>query len=294
MKDKNPRLPEINPGKPDELLYDLPFEEYLADNTCVSSSGLKKVAESPLHFLWHISGEVPDEDTEPLRFGRAAHMMILEPEKFRELYVVQPDFGAMQSPKNKAIRDEWRAGLPADAVIVTQKDLDSLTYMVESLMSHPQASNFFKAGRPEVTGKFTDPTTGIRCRIRPDYLTQMSDGGLFLFDLKTTRMDTKGLFANDAAKRKYPMQLAFYRDGIAQITKKQLQAVALVAIEKNPPYSCWVYWLTEEDLAVGSAWNKKQLLRLKDAIENDKWEPPQPEGEILNMPSWFRTESFYE
>lgn len=294
LKNKNPRLPEFDVKKPDELRYDESFESYLSDKTCISSSGLKKILESPLHFLWSAVEQQEEDGDEPahFRFGRAVHMAILEPGRFRESYIVQPDFGAMQSIKNREKRDAWKNGLPADATILKQNELDDLQNMIESLMAHPQAANFFRTGKPEVTGRFTHKETGIRCRIRPDYISYTPDGGLYIFDIKTTRMDNKALFASDAAKRKYHLQLAFYRYGMAQITGKPPEAVALVAMEKTPPYSVWVYWLTDEDLDIGMAWNEEALRNLKRSMTTGKWPGPQSSGEMLELPSWSRTEPF--
>lgn len=295
LKKMNPRLPEFDVKKPDEITYDESFESYLTDRSCVSSSGLKKIMESPLHFLWNVTEQlVEDEEDEPehFKFGRVCHMAILEPSRFREMYITQPYFGAMQSPKNREKRDAWKRDLPEGSLVLTQKQLDDLTHMIDSLMAHPQASSFFKNGKPEVTGRFTHKETGIRCRIRPDYISYADDGNLFIFDIKSTRMENKALFASDAAKKKYDQQLAFYRDGMAQIMGREPQAVALVALVKTPPYPVFVYWMTDEDLAVGRAWNEEALRNLKRSLTTGKWPGPQATGEMIEMPTWRRTEAF--
>lgn len=294
LKKMNPGLPEFDVDKPDEIKYDEPFETYLSDRSCVSSSGLKKVMQSPRHYLWYSTETTDDEEEEPahFRFGRAAHMMVLEPNKFRESFVVQPDFGPMQSKTNRAVRDNWRNSLPADALVLSEKELDDLTNMVESLTCHPQAANFFKNGKPEVTGRFTHKETGIRCRIRPDYISYTPEGGLYIFDIKTTKAENKALFASDAAKRKYDQQIAFYRDGMSQILGREPEAVAFVAMEKKPPYSVWVYWVTDDDLEVGRAWNNEALRNLKKSLSTGQWPGPQSSGEMMEFPTWRRTESF--
>lgn len=302
LKNRNPRLPEFDVKKPDELTYDESFDSYLGDKTCVSSSGLKKILESPLHFLWQqTEPESSEDELEPAHFriGRAAHMMVMEPAKFRDMHIVVPEFtgytkDGRESPNSKEAKDKkkaWLDKLPPGALFLTQKELEDLTGMVESLMSHPQASAFFKNGKPEVTGRFTHRPTGIRCRIRPDYISYTPDGGLYIFDIKTTRMDNKALFASDAAKRRYHLQLAFYRYGMAQIIGKQPEAVALVAMEKTAPYSTWVYWLTDDDLDVGMAWNEEALRNLKRSLTTGKWPGPQSSGEMLELPTWARTEA---
>lgn len=292
-KQRDVRLPEHDVDKPDELFYDEDFEKYLADRSCVSSSGVRKMMESPRHFLASVMESKEEDDAdEPAhyRFGKAAHMMILEPAKFREYYVTQPDFGPMQSIKNREKRDAWKEGLPAGALVLTEKEIDMLTNMVNSLQMHPEASQFFKAGKPEVTGRFTHKKTGIRCRIRPDYISYNDQGELFIFDIKTTRTTTKGLFATDAAKKKYHCQLAYYADGMAQITGREPSAVALVAMEKVEPYSVFVYWMDDEDLKKGRELNDFALANLKRSLTTGKWPGPQAHGEMMSLPMWAKDE----
>lgn len=286
------QFPEIGSAAVDELVYELAFEEYLRDAKCMNSSSIKKILEGPRYYLSALAGQEEKEDKDHYRFGRAAHLAILEPNKFRNLYVIQPEFTGLtqagkESPNSKAAKEKrkkWREQLPSDALILTQQEHDDLTCMVESVLEHPQASMLLRNGRPEVTGRFTDPETGVRCKIRPDYLTFDKDEQIYVVDIKTTRNSSPGLFSNDIWKFKYHLQIAFYYDGIKAITGKEPEAAAFISVEKTAPYSTHVYWADDDMLAQGRQWYQHGLRIYKKCIETGKWPAPQEEAIMLSLP----------
>lgn len=301
FKPNNAIFPAIGSTEPETFIYDLPFEKYLGDRSAISSSGIRKILKSPRHYLADLVGMLGDDDEEKdeFRFGRAAHLLILEPQKFKELHVVEPKFTGLtkdgressQSKEAKQAKEAWRKSLHPEAVLITQEESDHLTNMVDSLMGHSQISNLLKNGKPEVSGFFNDPVTGIRVRFRPDYLTP--DGGsLFLSDIKTTRDASAGLFSNDAARFKYHVQLALYADGIKKITGKDPEAVAIIACEKTPPYSSALYWLNEEDIETGRRWYRFALDTLKRCMTTNDWPGIQRDGQMLSLPKWTENEPF--
>ena len=302
FKEDQHQLPKLNMNLPDELIYDLPFEKYLGDRSAVSSSGLRKILKSPQHYLAEVCGYAKDEEEEKdaYRFGRAAHMLILEPMKFKELYVVEPEFigftkdgrASAQSGEAKAKRQAWRDSLKPDALVLSKQEMDTLIYMIDSLAYHQRAGALLRDGKPEVTGFFTHKETGLRVRIRPDYLTQDKQGRIYISDLKTTRDASAGLFAHDVGRFKYHLQLALYYDGIKQITGKEPEAAAFIAIEKSAPYSCAVYWMNEDDLAIGRGWYEHALRTLKRCIEKNDWPGVQHDAAMIELPQWAQNEVF--
>lgn len=304
MERFGPTLPKIGLEEENKLVYDLPFEQYLTDPDTVSSSGLKQILKSPQHFLAMLSGHFKDEEDgrDHLRFGQAAHMLILEPMRFKEMYLVEPEFvGKTQdgklSTRSKEAQEKkkaWWKSLPKDSMVLTKKEMDDLIYMIDSLATHPRAGSLLRNGRPEVSGFFTDPDTGIRVRIRLDYLTIDKQGRYYISDLKTARDAGQGLFGYDAARLKYHMQLALYYDGLWQITGKQPEAAAFIALEKTPPYPVALYWLNDDDLDVGRRWYKFALQTLKRCLEQNDWPPMQAEGEMLKLNERFMNDQFPE
>lgn len=282
--------PKIGGDFKDELIADLAIDKYHSDRSKMSSTGVRKMLMSPKHFRHWIAG-LDDEDSEKdyFRYGRAVHMFLLEPKKFQKCYVVMPDFGPMQSSKNRAKRDEWIAEQPSDAMILKEEELDSLLDIFDSLSEHDQAGQMLRNGRPEVTGFWKHKETGVHCRVRPDYISTDSEGNVYIIDLKTTKNASPGLFSHDCANHGYHIQLAFYYDGIAQITGKEPSSCAIIAVEKTPPYGVHVYWMIDDWIEHGRRQYEEALRRYVEAREKDKWEGPQGSGMILMPPAWLNS-----
>lgn len=294
-------LPQIDVSKPDEINYEEEFSSYLGDKTCLSSSGMRKLLVSPRRFLAEQVGLLDDDEDEEkdcYRFGTAAHMAVLEPERFRQLYVIAPEFSGLTKDGRESTRSKdaqqkkeaWYKAQAPGALILTEAEMNALSAMIESLMMHPQASMLLKNGRPEVTGRFTHEQSGVRCRVRPDYICYDEHERLYVVDIKTTRTEGPGMFATDAAKKKYFVQLALYYDGIAQILKKPVEQAAFIVMEKNPPYEVHVYWLDEGDLKLGRIWYEHAIKIYKKCLRLQEWPGTQTNGELLRLPFWQQEE----
>lgn len=293
-------LPPINSNQEECLKENLAFEDYLKV-PAISSSGIKLVLKSPLDYLTNLSRQVEEEESDAFRFGRAAHLLVLEPHRFKELYVVEPTFTGMTTGKDakessnskeaKEKRKAWYDSLKPETQVVTQQEMEDLLYMVDSLVADPVISGLLKNGKPEVSGFFQDKETGLWVRIRADYLSRDSEGRLYLSDLKTAQDVSEGIFATAAARFKYDVQLALYMDGIEQITGEKIEQVGIIAVEKKPPYQACLYWLTEEDLETGRAEYKHALRVLKKSITENEWPQAAKSGVMLQMPSWRKTQA---
>lgn len=293
-------FPQINSSEKDELIEDLNFDQYLTHQGSISSSGLKLLLQSPQHYLAYLSGHFKDEEDDEkdyFRFGRAAHMLILEPVKFKETYMVEPEFwgptkdGKMsqQSSAAKAKRDAWRKQIRPDAQLLSQSEFKDLMYMLDSLVDHAQIRNMLKNGKPEVSGFFTHKETGIRVRIRPDYITVDSDNRWYVSDIKTTRDCRQGPFMKDVDYLNYDLQIALYYDGIWQITGKEPEAADFMAIEKKIPYPCQLHWCPDVLIETGRKKYEYALRILKKCLTENDWPAIQQSGEVLEPNQWYGT-----
>jgi hypothetical protein len=87
-------------------------------------------------------------------------------------------------------------------------------------------------------------------------------------DLKTTADLT--WFENDARRRRYHNQMAFYQAVLGQVID-ELVPVYIVAIEKAEPFRCGVWRVGENTLAIARQENEAAILRLRRAWEIDAW-----------------------
>lgn len=270
-------------------------EAYHTTHDHVSSSGLKSITESPRHFLQKIydyhNGE--EEKEKPhLKFGKVAHMMLLEPAKFKETYVIQPDFGNMRTKSAKQDLENWLKDQKPGAVSITQEEMLTLTHMVESVMSHKKARQLFTEGVPEMSLFFSDQETKIKCRARPDFYSPKQK---WLIDFKTTRNVSPGLFSYSIQDFKYHMQMAFYSKAIEACLGTPPEGCVLIAVEKEPPYDTVVYLCSDEMIERGTQRVKWALLTLKRCLETGKWPGRQQDrAEMISLPKKADFETFPE
>lgn len=86
----------------------------------VRRSALWEIRKSPMHYKYAV--EHPEEPTEALRFGIAAHKFILEPETFFDEFVTVPKIDR----RTKAGKEEWAELLASGKEFVTESDMDTI------------------------------------------------------------------------------------------------------------------------------------------------------------------------
>lgn len=276
-------LPEIiSYGFTPNWQLDLSNDDYHADRSAVSSTGLRRILKSPRAFA---AGQIAEpEETNALRFGHAVHLAILEPKLFEKLYVIMPRFAGTGSVKAKA---DWRLTLDAGAVILKEDEYNDLLEMINSVQRHQDACNILKNGKAEMSGYFADPDTGIKCRIRPDFF---HEGLMALLDVKTTQDIEMSSFSKTIWKYRYDFQAAFYCEGIRLITGKNVQYPLFLALEKNPPFEVAVYMADEGMMAKGLMDYRFALNKLKECIEVSSWTGYQSKIQPISLPRWATTE----
>jgi len=266
--------------------FDLTNEEYHADKTAVSSTGLKKILKSPLSFYSsHVLG-IREEETDAFRFGSAFHMALLEPKEFAKSFIVAPEFKGLGSV---AAKKEWRENQKKDAVILKEKEYADLIEMINSVERHPFACSILKNGRSEVSGYFTDPVTGIKCRIRPDFM-HLGEG--VLLDVKTTTDVESKKFSRTLWEYRYDFQMAFYSLGMELITGKPVRYPLYLAIEKKHPFECAVYSVDDIVLQKGKSDYDIAMKKLKECIESRSWLGYQNKIETISLPYYALKEGF--
>jgi hypothetical protein len=261
--------------------------EYHADKTAIGSGKLKTILKSPRTFR-AVYEEEQREDTDAFQFGRLVHLAILEPAKFEQTVKLMPDFGDQRSSKNRDAKAAWLAELPPGTELCTQEQLDDLRGMIDSLMAHKEAFAALKNGKTEISGYYRDSETGIKCKIRPDFLQFELNA---LVDLKTTRDCTREAFSRTVWQYRYDFQLAMYAAGIKEITGRAPKFNAILALEKVKPYEVALYVADEAMMERGELDYRKALRTLKKCITENKFNQPyQTETQSIFLPQW----AFYE
>ena len=211
-----------------------------------------------LHFLDKIR---PKNDSRALIQGTAIHTFILEPELLDSEFVVRPSFSGTGS---QARKQDWEL-MNSDKKIITMDEYIMVKGMRDSVMNHPVASVLLKGGQAEQTFTWYDKNTGVKCKIRPDYLNS------FCVDVKSTEDASETAFNYTVRKYGYDIQGAFYLDGL-NANGLGIERFYFIAIEKKPPYLVNVFCLSENDYQKGREKYIQGLEIVKESRENGVWE----------------------
>jgi hypothetical protein len=268
-------------------------ENYHLDRSALSSSGLKVLLKrTPAHFKanWKIGKE--EDDKECFRYGSLAHLALLEPQKFKESFVLEPVFeaptqkGEMSTRSKEALKmkAEWYSKLEPWQLVVTEKDHENIIGSIASILRHEKVAKIIPGSKVEQSGYFRESTTGIKCRIRPDIL---HFGKKVLLDFKTAEDASKSIFSSKMGRLMYPISLIFYGQGVKAIEGWEPDIYGLLVTEKEDPWATCLYTLTPQTISTAKAWFFHGMETLKRCLETGDWPAYQKgEAEDIDLPPW--------
>jgi len=262
---------------------DLTAEQYHADLTSISSSGLRALLAPgcPAQFKYDLDNPRPPKREFDL--GHAAHLLVLGE---------GPEFKVIEFPdyKKKAAQDERDAAYDAGIVPLLTKEHDQVQAMAEAIRQHPIAGPLFTpgTGRAELSIYWTDRDTGVRCRVRPDWLKEMP-GLALAVDYKTCRDANPEAVSRAIRDYSYHQQDAFYTDGIWAALDPADVRFIFVFQSKTAPYLITVRELADQDRDIGRARNQRALRLYADCTATGiwpDWTGPVTEIPTISMPSY--------
>lgn len=255
-------------------IHELPHEVY-HDPRCpgLSRSALLKLLESPKHYQhWLLN---PDTPTPRMIFGANAHCALLEPHVFEKKFTYYPKTEEFQGRSKAAIQaradfDQVHAG----QTILDAEDYERIGKIMEALYRCPEAVELLK-GQKERTKFWTEKTTGLLCKVRPDCLQENR-----IIDLKITGSGSKDHFLKTAAQLDYQIQAAFYLDAF------QLKDFIFLCVEDAEPFEVSIFQLDEESIDLGRRQYLRALQTFQDSTQKKQW-GGYPKGvQTLRLPAW--------
>lgn len=277
-----------------ELLELLDDELYHQDTSHISASGLKVLAQSPAHYWsrYRDPHREPRKETDALRIGKAVHCCALEPDKFAERYVRLDDEINLRTKVAREYRDEV---LASGRVPLKAEEYDSVLRVAWAMRKHPVWPAWMTGGHAEHLITWVDAETGVKCKMRADYLLTPEQGELIglpvglIPDLKTCR-DARS-FPRDAWNLGYHIQAAFYRRGYqAHFGTYDPPPFAFLAFEKEAPFAGIPYPAGPEFLDAGDREVSRLLRLFADCEESGAWPAYAPDLIYLEPPAWAKRE----
>ena len=268
-------------------VFGLPAIDYHAMRALSASGAWLLAEECAAKFLWRSPWNPlyePEAKTE-FDLGVAAHLAVLEPQRQAES-VVLIEAGDYRTTKAREARDMARA---AGKVPLLLYQLDIVRAIAGSIRAHPIASQAFNGGEAELTLTWPDPTTGIPCKARPDYLPAH---GRWLVDLKTAASANPRTWRDQAYRLGYHARAAWYLDGAATVLGEMPEEYWFVIVEKEPPYLVSVITFDEEALEWGRVANCKACELFARSAETKDWPGYRQPGQNrerafrIGLPPW--------
>ncbi len=266
--------PGIYPG--------VPFEEYAKWQAVNISLLITLQDQSPFHAKYY--QEHPAPETPALTIGSAAHCLALEPDTFKDRYVVAPK----ADRRTKDGKERWAAFevLAGGKSILTADQYDSISAITEAI-SHQVVHRFIRQGEAEVCLVWQDKKTGLLCKGRLDYVHRDK---AIIIDLKTTADASPDSFQRAIWAYRYHRRAAFYVDGWKALTGDDT-AFVWMPIEKNPPYAIGAYEAHENTIWAGRLDYRKALERYAECVKANTWPAYGAKVEMINLSDWQLKES---
>jgi len=257
----------------------LSMETYHAIDA-VSRSGIVAADRSLAHYL--VRTEESGEPTDAMIQGSAFHKITLEPLDFEKEFVVQP----IEDRRLKAYKD-WKKDLEAkgdERTHIRPSGYDRLQAMRDAALSHPVVSQMLREGEVERSFFWEDPTTGLLCRCRTDFI-RTSDS--IIIDLKGTADASLEGFRRISTNQKYFVQDSFYSGGVKLVRNlKETPSFVYVCVEFEPPHAIGVYTFDRDAKSYGADLVRNNLDRIKVSRETNEYPGYPEEIQTIVLPPW--------
>lgn len=270
------------------IVENLSNEEYHGKTDHVSNSMLTKIHESP--YVLHYSLTHEQYSTTSQKAGSIMHALVLQPEVFDDEFIVTPDkyknHGNSQAGKDERADFEIAANGKEQ---VTMGEYRKAEYMKNSIQGHEIAQKLLStAGRPELSIFGIDPETGVKIKVRPDWLTEN-----WIVDLKSARDASPVDFVKSVVNYRYHVQAAFYLDFIRQEVDPDIKGFAFIVVQNSAPWSVGVYTLDEDALELGRQTYRQDLDLYAICLQDDHWPnlgwdwtKERYQVQTLSLPGW--------
>jgi len=255
----------------------------------VRRSDLWKINDSPEIFRWAVDHPDEGEPSPSLVFGQAAHKMLLEPLDFGTEFAIKPDGIDRRTKEGK---EEWNKFLAMSEgkTIISMDDYVTIKGMADKAMADPMVMKLLD-GRKEVPFFWTDPDTGVKCKVKLDCLTYLDDMPVVV-DYKTCKSAKTDAFMRDAYSYGYHLQAAMYTEAVMRtqgLTERPM--FVFVCQEKDAPYSMNIITVPEDTMNYGLDVMRELLGIYAECEKTGNWygytgATGQPNE--LSLPGWLK------
>ena len=277
----------------------------------ISMEDYRKLDAVNAHTLWRLVEDCPaealyewengTEETKALAFGSLTDFVLLEPGRFKEQAVVEPEIGEGLAPRRPTQRQiEAKKPSPASLaaiefwanfdtnnlgkIIVSRSDYDAVME-IEAQVRSVQCRELILGGRSQVCIVWQDRATKLLCKARLDYERQAGFNH-FITDLKTSRGIKPEFWQWAIGPRGYGyfFHMAYYHDGWLAVTGDTSLCNWLV-VKKGKPMLVKGYETGDLTLEAGRLAYRAALDKWAECVKKNEW-PDYGPIEIIDMNRW--------
>tara|TARA_R100000388_G_scaffold90593_1_gene72033 strand:+ start:680 stop:1543 length:864 start_codon:yes stop_codon:yes gene_type:complete len=251
------QLPEILAEHEHVILGDTYYFPDMPNNVYhnspgISSSVIRRFGQSQVHAL-----QEEMEDSHALRFGSAAHALIVEGESVfnKEIACLS---GSPYTQANKQLKQDYEArGL----TVISATDREAIYKMKNNLGIYGDCA--LNPTETDYPGVFTRPAEvalfwwegDLLCKVKSDMLRYPLSGTydnktIILVDYKTTQSVKPSAFVGSVKKYQYELQASWYKRAFEKAGFKVADFL-FVAQEKKHPYASKVFKMKHADMEAG-------------------------------------------
>lgn len=264
-------------------VYNMSIEDYHS-GAGFSRSKLIHFNKSPLHFYHEAYGNAKKQKladvikkSNPLEFGNALHTYVLERDDFDNRYIAMPKINRATTVGKNAYKDFQSKS--EGKLIICGDALKEIEGMANAIDGHKDAKSLISGAEYEKSLFWTDPETGILCKVRPDIWHNN-----FICDLKTTQSGVYRDFQKSVYSYSYHIQAGMIQEALKHVLGIDMHNFIFVAVEKEAPYAVAVYQLDAMAISLGVAKFKNILQGIKKCQDENNW--PSYPNSIITVPQW--------
>lgn len=246
-------------------VFDISNEDYHA-NGAINRSRLMEFKKSPLHYHYKYLTDhsmEPIKSTRDMDFGNLVHCLVLEPDKFHDNFVIQPEFNK-RTNDGKFKYNQFLSGL-SGKIAITNEDFELANSMKNAIISHEIAALLLANSKVEQSIFWTENVTKIQCKVRMD-----SWKNNLVIDLKTCASADYKSIQNSALKYGY-----FLQAGMTYLALKSLEIelmkFVLICVEKSAPFGVGIFVIENEALEFGVLEFKQLIYDFAECQTKNSW-----------------------
>lgn len=244
----------------------------------ISKTGLDKIDSSPLDYWWHFRREdrdpyTPDKQT---IFDNALRMAVFNPSGFYSKYVRTP---AINKSTNIGKSEFSALQKTADfngQILLTLTDFDNIVKMQDAIMKHPTAKLLCGAGQVGQAVRFHEGNTGAPVKFIPHWI---HSGGIIV-NLMSTKDASLHNFQKEAYNFRHDKKAVIQMEGL------QLDGMAFISIEPDPPFKIGLRFLDDRALNFGRETVVRNCATYLQCLESGIWKGFDEQIVRTSLPDW--------